>query len=77
MKRGVLILLAAGLTVFVLQSVAQFKTDEISDFAKWEDFLATAKIVGERRLPMSEGVTQPYDLTLEKDGVTRHAAWKP
>jgi len=77
MKRGVWILLAAGLAVFALQSIAQFKPEEITDFAKWEDFLATAKIVGERRLPMSEGVTQPYDLTLEKDDVTRHGAWKP
>jgi hypothetical protein len=77
MKRGVWILLAAGLAVFALQSVAQFKPEEITDFAKWEDFLATAKIVGERRLPESEGVTRPYDLTLEKDGVTRHGAWKP
>jgi hypothetical protein len=76
MKRGAWIVVAAGLAVFVLQSVAQFKPEEITDYAKWEDFLATAKIVGEKRLPESEGVTRPWELTLEKDGVTRHAAWK-
>jgi hypothetical protein len=54
----------------------QFKAEEIGDFAKWEDFLATAKIVKEERLPMSEGVTQPWKLTLEKDGVTNNAVWK-
>ena len=76
MKRGAWILIAAALAVFVLQSAAQFKPEEIADFAKWEDFLATAKIVDEKRLPMSEGVTQPWKLTLEKDGVTRNAVWK-
>jgi len=76
MKRGACILVVVGLAVFVLQSVAQFKPEEITDYAKWEDFLATAKIVDQRRLPESEGVTRPWELTLEKDGVTRHAAWK-
>jgi hypothetical protein len=69
-------LLAAGLAVFVLQSVAQFKPEEITDFAKWEDFLTTAKIVSEKQMPESEGVTKPWELTLEKDGVTRKAVWK-
>jgi hypothetical protein len=63
---------AEGATI----AAPQFKADEIADFAKWEDFLATAKIVKEERLPMSEGVTQPWKLTLEKDGVTNNAVWK-
>lgn len=76
MKRGVWFLLAAGLAVFVLQSVAQFKPEEITDFTKWEEFLTTAKIVDSKQLPMSEGVTRPWKLTLEKDGITKNAVWK-
>lgn len=76
MKRGACILVVVGLAVFVLQSVAQFKPEEITDYAKWEEFLATAKIVDQKQLPESEGVTQPWELTLEKDGIKRNAVWK-
>jgi hypothetical protein len=41
---------------------------------KWEEFLLTAEIVSAR--PVGEGVTKPWRLTLEKDGVRRDAAWK-
>jgi hypothetical protein len=63
---------AEGATI----AAPQFKPDEIADFAKWEDFLTTAKIVDQKQLPLEEGVTQPWKLTLEKDGVTRNAVWK-
>jgi hypothetical protein len=63
---------AEGTTI----AAPQFKPDEIIDFAKWEDFLTTAKLVDQKQLPESEGVTQPWKLTLEKDGVTRNAVWK-
>jgi hypothetical protein len=79
MKKGALILIFAsflGLLVIGIHAAGQFKAEENADFAKWEDFLATAKQVDEKRMSMSEGVTQPYELTLEKDGVTRKAVWK-
>jgi len=76
MKKCAWVILCAGFLALAIHAAAQFKADEIADFAKWEDFLATAKIVGETQLPMSEGVTQPWKLTLEKDGVTRNAVWK-
>jgi hypothetical protein len=59
-----------------LLSIAQFTPEEVADFAKWEDFLQTAKIIDQRQMSATEGVTQPWVLTLEKDGVTQKAAWK-
>jgi hypothetical protein len=56
--------------------LAQFTTAEQAEYEKWEEFLLTAKVVDSEQLPKSEGVTQPYALTLEKDGVRRKALWK-
>jgi len=55
---------------------AQFKPEEILDQAKWEEFLRTATIVAEYQMKESEGVTRPWVLTLEKDGVKHQAIWK-
>jgi hypothetical protein len=76
MKKAILIFLVFGFLWFNLESFAQFKPEEVADFAKWEEFLPTAKIVGQRRMSRSEGVTRPYVLTLEKDGITHRASWK-
>jgi hypothetical protein len=56
--------------------LAQFTTAEQAEYEKWEEFLLTAKVVDSEQLPKSEGVTQPYALTLEKDGVRHKALWK-
>jgi len=56
--------------------LAQLTEAERAEYDKWEDFLKTAKVVKYVRQPASEGVTQPYELTLEKDGVQRKALWK-
>ena len=67
------------LSCFSIESVAQFKPEESAEFAKWEEFLWTADVVGQRHMPPSEGGTQPWELTLEKDGVTKEmmvAEWK-
>jgi hypothetical protein len=48
MKKGALILIFAsflGLLVIGIHAAGQFKAEENADFAKWEDFLATAKQV--------------------------------
>jgi hypothetical protein len=76
MKKAILVSLVFGFLWFGLESLAQFKPEEVADYAKWEDFLQTAKIVDQRQMSQSEGVTRPYVLTLEKDGVTERAAWK-
>lgn len=76
MKKAILISLVFGLLWFGLETRAQFKPEEIAEFAKWEDFLQTAKIIDQTQMSESEGVTRPWVLTLEKDGVTQRAAWK-
>jgi len=43
---------------------------------KWEDFLKTARVVAQRQLTGDEAVTNPWVLTLEKDGLRRQALWK-
>lgn len=43
---------------------------------KWEDFLKTARVVAQRQLTGDEAVTNPWVLTLEKDGLKRQALWK-
>ena len=56
--------------------LAQFTAEELAERPKWEDFLLNANIVTEGQMGGTEAVTNPYKLTLEKDGVTRFALWK-
>jgi len=56
--------------------MAQFSAAELADFDKWEDFLQTAKVVNQEQLSGALAVTNPWILTLEKDGVQRKAVWK-
>jgi hypothetical protein len=56
--------------------LGQLTEAEQGEYDKWEDFLRTAQVVKSERLPPSQGVTTPYVLTLEKDGVQRKALWK-
>jgi hypothetical protein len=76
MKKAILAFFVLSLFCFGHESVAQFKPEEITDFAKWEEFLRTAEIVDSRQMDESEGVTRPWVLTLEKNGVTKRGAWK-
>jgi len=61
---------------FHFQSIAQFTSEELAERAKWEEFLKTAKVVGQKQMGGREAVTEPWKLTLEKDGVTKNALWK-
>ena len=61
---------------FQFQSMAQFTPEELAEREKWEEFLETAKIIGQEQQKSREAVTEPWDLTLEKNGVTRKALWK-
>jgi hypothetical protein len=76
MKKAVCIFAAVACLGLGTSLLAQFTEAEQAEYDKWEDFLKTAKVVQSVRLPASEGVTQPYELTLEKDGVQRKALWK-
>jgi len=55
-------------------AAGQLKPEEITGRAAWENFLATAEIVSARQT--GQGVTKPWKLTLEKNGVRHDAAWK-
>jgi len=49
----------------------------VAERAKWEEFLETAEIVGyDQPLNPRDAVTEPWKLTLKKDGVTMYAWWK-
>lgn len=62
---------------FFFQSAAQFTPEEVVEREKWEEFLKTAEIVGQDQpFGRREAVTEPWVLTLEKDGITRKALWK-
>jgi len=62
---------------FSFQSLAQFTKEELTDREKWEEFLKTAEIVGQDQpFDKREAVTDPWVLTLEKDGVKNDAIWK-
>jgi hypothetical protein len=67
------LLLVMGLFV---QSIAQFTAEEVAERGKWEKFLEEAAVVDFFQMTGSEAVTEPYVLTLEKDGVRRRALWK-
>lgn len=49
----------------------------MAERAKWEEFIETAEIVGyDQPLNPRDAVTEPWRLTLKKDGVTMYAWWK-
>ena len=57
-------------------SIAQFTKEEIAEFKKWEGYLTEAKIESYRPWEETPAVTDPWVLTLEKDGITKQAMWK-
>lgn len=60
-----------------LRALAQLTAEEIAEREKWEIFLGEAVITAESQPWKSgEAVTNPYEVTLEKDGVVRKAVWK-
>ncbi|MBM3306207.1 MAG: hypothetical protein FJY79_09775 [Candidatus Aminicenantes bacterium] len=60
-----------------LRALAQLTAEEIAEREKWERFLEAAVITAESQPWKSgEAVTNPYEVTLEKDGVVRKAVWK-
>jgi hypothetical protein len=61
---------------FQFQAIAQFTPEELAEREKWEEFLKTAEIIGQIQQKSREAVTEPWTLTLEKNGVTRKALWK-
>jgi len=69
------LLLAAFLAAYV-PSFAQFTPQEVAEREKWEEFLATARVIAQEQMSSRDAVTSPWVLTLEKDGRTHRALWK-
>jgi hypothetical protein len=78
MKKTFLCIFVSVLVLtFNLQVFAQFTDEEVAEREKWEDFLQTAEIVeSEQPFKDAEARTNPWRLTLEKDGITKRALWK-
>ena len=57
-------------------SPAQLTAAELAERARWESFLKEARLVSSEQFGDDLGVTNPWKLCLEKDGVTRFALWK-
>jgi hypothetical protein len=76
MRKRLAFLFACCFLGFCAQAFAQILPEEVAERPKWEEFLKTADIVGQEQLGGLEAVTNPWRLTLSKDGVTRDALWK-
>lgn len=68
-----LVSLILGISSFLS---AQFLPEEVNEWPKWVKYLEEAEVVSSEQLRGRGAVTEPYVLTLEKDGVTRRALWK-
>jgi len=78
MKKRIILFVAMVIVLgFSLQSIAQFTKEEVAEREKWEEFLKTAEVVAQNKpFEKREAVTDPWVLTLEKDGVKNDAIWK-
>jgi hypothetical protein len=74
--RKKILFLSLGIVFFSHLSFTQFTKEEIAEFKKWEEFLTNAEIVSSRPWDKTPAVTDPWVLTLEKDGITKQAMWK-
>jgi len=57
-------------------AVAQLPYEELDARDALDAFMLEAEIVESKKMAVSEGVTEPYKLTLSHDGKTRMALWK-
>jgi hypothetical protein len=76
MKKAVFVVLAVAALGIGSGLLAQLDPAVVADYDKWEDFLKTAKVVAQEQLTGALSVTNPWELTLEKDGVKHKALFK-
>lgn len=62
--------------VFRSLAIAQFTPEELAERDKWEEFMQTAKVIGQEQMISRQAVTRPWKIELEKDGITNCALWK-
>jgi len=70
------IILLGGWAVLGTMLWPQFPPAEIARDKEWEEFMAAARMTVVRQMGESEGVTHPYKMELEKEGLKRFAIWK-
>jgi hypothetical protein len=73
------IILLNGVFIFLVfhsLAIAQFHQEQLAEREKWEEFLHTAKVIGQKQMKGRHAVTSPWKLELEKDGIIRSACWK-
>ena len=76
MRKAVIVFLAVVCLGGGVRVFGQLTAAEQGEYDKWEDFLKTAKVVAQEQIKGALAVTQPWILTLEKDGVQHRALWK-
>lgn len=76
-KTKALACLVALTACFGGAAFAQFTPSEIKEREYWEYYLQTARIVGGFQMSVEKGITQPWVLTLIKNGRIHKAIWKP
>ncbi|MGB8959444.1 MAG: hypothetical protein WCC00_10610 [Candidatus Aminicenantales bacterium] len=76
MKKAMLVVLAVVALGIGSGLRAQLDPALVADYDKWEDFLRTANVTAQKQLTGALSVTNPWELTLEKDGVVHKALWK-
>jgi hypothetical protein len=76
MKKAVLVVLSVVALGIMSSLWAQLAPAVVADYDKWEDFLKTAKVTAQKQLTGALAVTNPWILTLEKDGVVNRALFK-
>jgi hypothetical protein len=77
MRNTITFLVFLLLTSLFCQAWPQLSPEQVAERAKWEEFLETAEIVVyDQPLNPREAVTEPWRLTLKKDGVSMYAWWK-
>jgi hypothetical protein len=76
-KKTFIFLLSLFLISLFCQAYPQLTQEQVAERVKWEEFLESAEIVGyDQPLNPRDAVTEPWKLTLKKDGVTMYAWWK-
>jgi hypothetical protein len=73
-KRDIVSISLCALLIWSLQSYAQLTPKELSERAKWEEFLRKAKVVSSENL--GEGVTKPKKFLLRRGTDESNGVWK-
>ena len=76
MRRGYWIFPVFFVFVCCFNLQAQFLPDELEKREQWEGFLVEAEAVNQEQMQSRQAVTNPWVLTLEKDGMRHNALWK-